>query len=487
MVFLKDAKIDRPMDIIVNSAGDLVFVERNGTGSLRKIDFVNKLRIPAGQLSGTFTLNINDDGSYENDENISVVVTSAESIGFTVDAEVLGVIIESDDSAPEVQLVSAASNIAEEGGSTILTFQLGNASESGARQDMSSGLKGEYEYLGAIGTHKYYMSEEYKSWTEARDIATDLGGYLVAVDAASENQWIRDQMESAGYQWNSVWIGYTDQDSEGIFEWANGSQSTYENWQNGEPNNSGGEDYTELMSNGKWNDLPNNNTQKFIIEFSGTVSSLPTVITYTAVESNSVTSQFTTPTVTPITIAAGSSKETLTISANSDIIDEGTDTITYTITEVTSGTIGSKAAVTVSIDDNDLPTASITAISDPTLAEESGQLAITAPIPNAKPFASSLGITINQGGSDTASYGTDFEISELQNVTTLAGSGTSNYLDGIGASASFNNPGSIVADSSGNLYVADGENNVVRKVTTAGVVTTYAGNGDWAHDRDEGF
>ena len=77
---------------------------------------------------------------------------------------------------------------------------------------MSPGLKGEYEYLGAIGTHKYYMSEEYKSWTEARDIATDLGGYLVAVDAASENQWIRDQMESAGYQWNSVWIGYTDQD-----------------------------------------------------------------------------------------------------------------------------------------------------------------------------------------------------------------------------------------------------------------------------------
>ena len=484
---LKDAKIDRPMDIIVNSAGDLVFVERNGTGSLRKIDFVNKLRIPAGQLSGTFTLNINDDGSYENDENISVVVTSAESIGFTVGAEVLGVIIESDDSAPEVQLVSAASNIAEEGGSTILTFQLGNASESGARQDMSPGLKGEYEYLGAIGTHKYYMSEEYKTWTEARDIATDLGGYLVAVDAASENQWIRDQMESAGYQWNSVWIGYTDQDSEGIFEWANGSQSTYENWQNGEPNNSGGEDYTELMSNGKWNDLPNNNTQKFIIEFSGTVSSLPTVITYTAVESNSVTSQFTTPTVAPITIAAGSSKATLTISANSDTIDEGTDIITYTITEVTSGTIGSKAAVTVSIDDNDLPTASITAISDPTLAEESGQLAITATIPNAKPFESSLGITVNQGGSDTAIYGTDFEISELQNVTTLAGSGTSNYLDGTGASASFNNPGSIVSDGSGNLYVADGENNVVRKVTTAGVVTTYAGNGDWAHDRDEGF
>ena len=51
---LKDAKIERPMDIILNSAGDLVFVERNGTGSLRKIDFVNKLRIPAGELNRYF-------------------------------------------------------------------------------------------------------------------------------------------------------------------------------------------------------------------------------------------------------------------------------------------------------------------------------------------------------------------------------------------------------------------------------------------------
>ena len=290
---LKDAKIERPMDIILNSAGDLVFVERNGTGSLRKIDFVNKLRIPAGELTGTFTLNINDDGSYENDETISVVVTSAESIDFTADAEVLGVTIDSDDSAPEVQLVSAASSIDEEGGSTILTFQLGNASESGARQDMSPGLKGDYEYLGAIGTHKYYMSYENRSWTNSRDTATDLGGYLAAIDSESENQFIRDQMESAGYNWNSVWIGYTDETNEGIFEWANGSQSTYENWQNGEPNNSGGEDYTELMSNGKWNDLPNDQHRKFIIEFSGTVSSLPTVVTYEATES--VSGEFTLP------------------------------------------------------------------------------------------------------------------------------------------------------------------------------------------------
>ena len=101
-------------------------------------------------------------------------------------------------------------------------------------------------------------------------------------------------MKDAGYQWNSAWIGYTDEDSEGKFEWANGSDNGYENWNNGEPNNSGGEDYTEILNNGKWNDLPNHHKQ-FIVEFSGSVSSLPTVITYTATESE--TGEFTLETV----------------------------------------------------------------------------------------------------------------------------------------------------------------------------------------------
>jgi len=62
-------------------------------------------------------------------------------------------------------------------------------------------------------------------------------------------------------------------------------------------------------------------------------------------------------------------------------------------------------------------------------------------------------------------------------VTTLAGSGASGSANGIGTAASFNRPYSVAVDGSGNVYVADYWNHLIRKITSAGVVTTLAGTG----------
>jgi hypothetical protein len=115
--------------------------------------------------------------------------------------------------------------------------------------------------------HTYYLLNN-STWLNAEAEAVLLGGNLATVRSATENTWLSQTFGSYGGTSHALWIGLTDQASEGNFVWISGETATYRNWSPGEPNNGlGGEpenwayiipspgDFNHIASD--WNDLPN--------------------------------------------------------------------------------------------------------------------------------------------------------------------------------------------------------------------------------------
>jgi trimeric autotransporter adhesin len=73
-------------------------------------------------------------------------------------------------------------------------------------------------------------------------------------------------------------------------------------------------------------------------------------------------------------------------------------------------------------------------------------------------------------------------------ISTYAGQGTAGYTGdgGAAAQAQLNAPMGLALDAAGNLYIADSGNSVVRKVAKGGVITTFAGNGSAGYSGDGG-
>ena len=73
-------------------------------------------------------------------------------------------------------------------------------------------------------------------------------------------------------------------------------------------------------------------------------------------------------------------------------------------------------------------------------------------------------------------------------LTTIAGNGTVGYSGdgGPALDASFNAPWCVATDRAGNVFICDQGNNVIRKINTSGIITTFAGNGTAGYSGDGG-
>jgi sugar lactone lactonase YvrE len=118
-----------------------------------------------------------------------------------------------------------------------------------------------------------------------------------------------------------------------------------------------------------------------------------------------------------------------------------------------------------------------------TLAGSPGQSGSRDGIGAAARFASPFGVTVDKAGTV---YLADYynhtirKVTSDGSVTTLAGSeGQEGSSDGLGGAARFRYPSGVAVDRAGNIYVAD-FNQVIRKITSDGTVTTWVGTvGQW--------
>jgi NHL repeat len=103
------------------------------------------------------------------------------------------------------------------------------------------------------------------------------------------------------------------------------------------------------------------------------------------------------------------------------------------------------------------------------------------------------GVTIDSAGNlyiaDTANNRIREVAPGTGVITTVAGNGTAGYSgdSGPATSAELHSPAGIALDTAGNLYIADQGNDVIRKVSASGTITTVAGNNAVGYSGDNGL
>lgn len=118
-----------------------------------------------------------------------------------------------------------------------------------------------YTWLQSPTSGRLYAVTQPVSWQLAQSLAQAAGGELAGVRSAAEHEWLYQTFGGG----SCLWIGLTDDGSEGTWRRASGAASSYLNWAPGQPDNVGGAENWAALSpraglplgaDGRWLDLP---------------------------------------------------------------------------------------------------------------------------------------------------------------------------------------------------------------------------------------
>lgn len=103
--------------------------------------------------------------------------------------------------------------------------------------------------------YKVFGNGTVSTWEEAVEYCESLGGYMATISSDQENRFLYNYIRDMGY--TNAYFGYSDSTKENYWKWVKSEGSSYTNWNSGEPNNQGNEDYAMFywsFGDGTWND-----------------------------------------------------------------------------------------------------------------------------------------------------------------------------------------------------------------------------------------
>jgi hypothetical protein len=133
--------------------------------------------------------------------------------------------------------------------------------------------------------HTYFLLNA-SDWTDAEATAVSMGGHLVTINDAAENDWVVSNFSNFGGTARALWTGFNDAEQEGQFVWSSGETVSYTHWESGQPDNGSvyypSENFVMIWpspgprSPGYWNDAQDeNNVVDFGFALYGVVEVTP--------------------------------------------------------------------------------------------------------------------------------------------------------------------------------------------------------------------